>query len=164
MPNHAWVALFVVGVAALIDFRTRRIPNRLLLLAAFIHAAIAFRWKQYPEVGINHLLIGTALFFAFLIPRIRYVFSRHIGMGDLKLLLYLSIFFIPSIHITTWLIGFSATASVVLLFRRARLHLSLPLAPIIFAASILSMGQILVITPALHPHVGELVHAMDDIR
>ena len=133
-------------------------------MAIPVHGVIWLQSKAAPAVGISHvapwIVIASALFF----PRLRKIIAFNIGMGDLKLLLYLTIFLLPSIGGSSWLIGFSVTALVVMIIRGFHLHLSLPLAPIIFAASLWSVVQTLLFAPALILNVGELPHALVDFR
>ena len=126
---HLVVASLVLLIAAIIDLRTHRIPNLLLLFAFLIHLLFA------RLDGLNHR--GGAI--AFLVALILVVapisgpwIMRNFGMGDVKLLVYLIwsigagmnwIAFLLAIGLSSLLLN-----GVLKLLRRS-LDQSLPFAP-----------------------------------
>ena len=76
-----WPVLAMVAIAAIVDLRSRRIPNRLVLplLAAAPAVAVASGgWS-----GVKESLAGAGLAIAAALPL---VLLKGMGMGDLKLL------------------------------------------------------------------------------
>lgn len=83
---HFLLASLVLLIAAIIDLRTRRIPNLLLLVAFPIHLLFA------RIDGLNHRGGAIALILALIMvvaPTSGPWIMRNFGMGDVKLLVYL---------------------------------------------------------------------------
>jgi prepilin peptidase CpaA len=76
-----YILLVVVGLAAVIDVRTRRIPNVLTLGSAL--AAIAFHIIVAGTHGVALALSGWAVGVALFLP---FFLLRGMGAGDVKLL------------------------------------------------------------------------------
>ena len=83
---HFLLASLVLLIAAIIDLRTRRIPNLLLLVAFPIHLLFA------RIDGLNHRGGAIALILALIMvvaPTSGPWIMRNFGMEDVKLLVYL---------------------------------------------------------------------------
>src|SRR5262245_33743273 len=89
-PAAALAAVFAVLVlwAALVDLRTRRLPNRLTYPAILLGLATpsVFPERTWPAT----LLGGAAMLLIFLPPAL--IGSGWLGMGDVKLALALGLF------------------------------------------------------------------------
>jgi prepilin peptidase CpaA len=81
MKTEPLVALAAVGVGAIIDLRTRRIPNVLTFGGAA--AALAYQTWTGGLVGLGHGAAGWAIGVAFLLP---IFLLGGMGAGDVKLL------------------------------------------------------------------------------
>jgi prepilin peptidase CpaA len=71
----------IASVAALIDLRSRRIPNWLTLAAVL--AGLAWHTLRDGPTGLSVALAGAALGLALLLP---FYMVRGVGAGDVKLL------------------------------------------------------------------------------
>jgi Flp pilus assembly protein protease CpaA len=141
--SHALLALLVQGVATVTDFLVRRIPNRLILSAIAFHFLIWIVMAELPPVGVAHISIVAIMTMLILIPRSRGFLYENLGMGDIKLIAYLLVFFFPFIRMEVWFLAFGAASWIAVRTRRSAIRSSLPLAPIIFAASLPSFIEAL---------------------
>ena len=85
-------------------------------------------------------------------------------MGALKLLLYLAIFFLPFVHLNVWMSAISLVCMMILFGRPSTMKSSLPLAPIILAASLLSLVHAAQLAAALEIGMGEFSNALVNFR
>jgi Flp pilus assembly protein protease CpaA len=140
MDAHALLALAVLAVIAWVDFRTHRIPNKILVLAPFLHLSLWWQssWNRElaPVLGVK----GFSLFLmivipALVIPRSSRFLQESIGMGDLKLIGYLLLFLAPYLEMATWLTWLSVVSLLTRLTLRSRTT-AIPLAPILFLGSL----------------------------
>jgi prepilin peptidase CpaA len=75
-----WPTLIVLGIATVSDFRSRRIPN--WLVVPFLIAGILASSLEHGWAGAGHSLSGVAL--AVAVTGL-FCFLRGMGLGDLKL-------------------------------------------------------------------------------
>lgn len=128
-------------MAAFTDLKARRIPNRLLISALIAHGLL---WilHEPPSLALLESVIFVALFgVAAIIPRSGELLFTNIGMGDIKLVLYLLLIVSPQLDTFRWLLFLaliSALIFVILIFKR-RLWESLPFAPVITVATLLTL-------------------------
>jgi len=139
--SHALLALLVQAIAVISDLASRRIPNRLLVGAILSHLIIWLLLQEFPPASFARLSLIVIVAVAILMPRSRTFLDDHLGMGDIKLLVYLLIFFFPFIRPQVWLMAFSAASLIVIFLTRSTVRSSLPLAPIIFIASLTSLVE-----------------------
>lgn len=141
MDSHLLFALVILIVAAFTDLKARRIPNRLLISALIAHGLL---WilHEPPSLALLESVIFVALFgIAAFTPRLGDLLFTNIGMGDIKLVLYLLLIVSPQLEIFRWLLLLaliSALIFVVLMIKR-RLWESLPFAPVITVATLLTL-------------------------
>lgn len=141
MDSHLLLALVILIVAAFTDLKARRIPNRLLISALIAHGLL---WilHEPPSLALLESVIFVALFgVAAIIPRSGELLFTNIGMGDIKLVLYLLLIVSPQLDTFRWLLFLaliSALIFVILIFKR-RLWESLPFAPVITVATLLTL-------------------------
>ena len=121
MPSDALVAAILAaatGLAAVIDLRTRRIPNALTGSLAVVGLGLAA--ARLGTVGIGGAIIGCLLGFAFMLPG--NVFGAT-GAGDVKLFAAAGALLGPATTVRAFL--FTAIAggvlAVVVALRRRRL-------------------------------------------
>ncbi len=124
-----------LGLLALHDVREHRIPNRIVLPAATICAALSLAEGVHPSSG---LYIGAAL--VALLLAVSLAAPAMLGMGDVKLALLILCAldaFAPLALLIT--LELYALIALYLLSRRGRaaLKISLPLAPITAAACLI---------------------------
>ena len=75
-----WASVAVLALASVIDIRTRRIPNWLVI--PFLASGVAVQWVGGGWSGAGHSLAGVALACAFFgLP----CYLGGMGLGDLKL-------------------------------------------------------------------------------
>jgi leader peptidase (prepilin peptidase) / N-methyltransferase len=124
-----------LGAAALYDLAQRRIPNRLVLLAAGVCAALTL-----AAGAPLSLLAGLALVVLLVAVSLRW--PAALGMGDVKLSLLL-VLGLDGSALRALAIGLAlaALAGCALLVRRGRTawRASLPLAPFVAAGALLAV-------------------------
>ena len=132
----------ILIIAALVDLETRRIPNRLLIAGLFSHLLI-WVFLESPTMAIlpAAVLIVT-LFLTLLIPSLREIAMSSIGMGDIKLLIYIALFISPFFDPYRWLIFMAISsallAAIYLLLLRWK-ERTLPFAPVLTMSTILAL-------------------------
>lgn len=126
-----------LGSLALYDLRERRIPNRIVLPAAIICAALSLAAGIHPSTG---LLAAGGLVVALL--AVSLAAPATLGMGDVKLAL-LILCALGSLATTALILSFElyALAGVLLLARQGRsvLGSTLPLAPLTAAGCVIAL-------------------------
>jgi leader peptidase (prepilin peptidase)/N-methyltransferase len=126
-----------LGQLALYDLRERRIPNRIVLPATLICAALSLAGGVHASTS---LLVATAL--VVLLLAVSLASPAALGMGDVKLALLL-LCALGSLASTALLLTFELYALVVLLLLirhgRAALGSTLPLAPITTAGCLIAL-------------------------
>jgi len=138
---HLLIAVMILIIAALVDLETRRIPNRLLIAGLFSHLLI-WIFLEAPTMAIlpAAVLIVT-LFLTLLIPSLRDMAMSSIGMGDIKLIIYIALFISPFFDPYRWLI-FMAISSALLgaipLLLRWK-ERTLPFAPVLTMSTLLAL-------------------------
>ena len=127
-----FVALILFSLyISFVDIRYHRISNRVLWITflSLILLSVATHTDVYPLTGLSVLLLTPLILWA------------RIGAGDIKLLIVLSFFYIP----TTWdmasdfLLSFTLIATALLIIQLVRSHSfagSIALAPAICGAVI----------------------------
>ena len=121
MPSEA-IALTIVtagtGLAAVIDLRTRRIPNA--LTGALAMAGLSIAAAKLGPIGLGGALLGCALGLAFMLPG--HIFGAT-GAGDVKLFAAMGALIGPRAILSAFL--YTAIAggilAVVIAVRRRRL-------------------------------------------
>ena len=110
------------GLAAVIDLRTRRIPNALTGSLAVVGLGLAA--MKLGPIGIGGALIGVLLGFAFMLPG--YIFGAT-GAGDVKLFAAAGALLGPAATVRAFI--YTAIAggvlALVVAVRRRRLHRTL---------------------------------------
>jgi prepilin peptidase CpaA len=108
-----------VGLAAVIDLRTRRIPNALTGALAVVGVGLAA--TQLGSIGLGGALIGGLLGFAFMMPG--HIFGAT-GAGDVKLFAAAGALLGPASTVRAFFITAIAggVLAVVVAVRRRRLH------------------------------------------
>lgn len=146
-PNCTkYLALLVVFVGAVIDFRTRRLPNLLTGPAALLGLAISFclgGWGRFA-LAIGGALLGVALIE---LPQIitRKKYNKPMGGGDTKLFGALGAILLPSgiLIVTLYFCLIYGMFGIYALVQRRRNPGSKPstvaLGPFIAAATVLAM-------------------------
>ena len=137
----AWSLLLIAWV----DQRSRRIPNRLLLLLLAVRTVIlALECLVYQEYWISMVIsAGAGMIFSGGMFLICYVIDRGgIGAGDVKLLAVLGYWMgvgavFTVIFLTVLLAAVYSGAG--LLLRKVRLKQEMPFAPFVLAGTILTM-------------------------
>ncbi|HEX3391808.1 MAG TPA: prepilin peptidase [Solirubrobacteraceae bacterium] len=126
-----------LGQLALVDVRERRIPNRIVLPATAICAAISIADGRQASTG---LLLSAGL--VVLLLAVSLAKPAMLGMGDVKLALLL-LAALGSLASAALLLTLElyALLAVILLLRRGRsvLGSTLPLAPILAAGCIIAL-------------------------
>jgi leader peptidase (prepilin peptidase)/N-methyltransferase len=126
-----------LGALAIYDLRERRIPNRVVLPAALICAALSLAAGIHPSTGLLAAggLVAVLLAVSLAAP-------ATLGMGDVKLAL-LILCALGSLTTAALLLTLElyALAAVLLLARhgRAALNRTLPLAPLIATSCVLAL-------------------------
>ena len=108
-----------MGAAAVIDLRTRRIPN--ILTATVAAAGIALAAAGFGRVGLGASLLGCLLGLAFMMPG--HIFGRT-GAGDVKLLAAAGALLGPTDTIYAFLYTAIAGGALALVVAVARRRLS----------------------------------------
>jgi prepilin peptidase CpaA len=122
LPSDALVVAIIavgMGAAAVIDLRTRRIPN--LLTASLAAAGIGIAAAGLGRIGLGASILGCLLGLAFMLPG--HIFGAT-GAGDVKLLAAAGALLGPTDTVLAFLntaIAGGALALAVALYRR-RLH------------------------------------------
>lgn len=126
-----------LGLLALHDIREHRIPNRIVLPATAVCAALSLAEGIQPSAGLYLGAVLVALLLA-----VSLAAPAALGMGDVKLAL-LILCALDGFASLALLIAFELymVAAVALLIRRGRAALgtSLPLAPIIAASCLITV-------------------------
>ncbi len=129
------------------DLRSRRIPNRFLFIATILHLLLDLLDPAPTQIDYLSTLLTITIFLSGLsLAWVRRYLLSLIGMGDLKLILYLSAFFFPWIDLRDLLLGLALVSSFLLIglwIRRfvagslvpLTLKSHLPFAPIVASAS-----------------------------
>lgn len=126
-----------LGLLSSFDLRERRIPNRIVLPAAAICAALSLAEGIRPGAGLyaGAVLVARLLLVSLAAPAV-------LGMGDVKLAL-LILCGLDSFAVLALLVALEiyTLIAVALLLRRGRaaLGISLPLAPIIAAGCLIAV-------------------------
>ena len=117
-----YMAAAAVSIAAIIDVRTRRIPNWLTAGALLIGVLLNV-WLSGLGGGVASL-IGAVLGLAMLLP---FYAMRAMGAGDVKLLAGIGSLLGPHVLLSVALYGALAggALSAVILLARGRLHIAL---------------------------------------
>ncbi|PID80237.1 MAG: prepilin peptidase [Clostridiales bacterium] len=143
------ILLSAILVAALIDYDTHKIPNRLnafVALLALVRLSINF--SRFSAV-----LPGILLMIAFfaLVLGLSFLLKRTLfGMGDIKLLLALSLYFDYSSLLVLLAIAFSVAGLMALMMfsvGEKSLHSRLPMGPYFAIATVLTVlyGDLLIL-------------------
>jgi Flp pilus assembly protein protease CpaA len=143
---HIPIALLVIFILSLVDIYQRRIPNKILLAAVVVHIALSLFSSSSFNNSFNNqgVMIAIILLFIFLIffeRSSQWVFER-IGMGDIKLLLYLIWIFTGVISWRIWLMALSAISLLFIgwmIVRRKRLDHQIAFAPFASSATLISL-------------------------
>jgi leader peptidase (prepilin peptidase)/N-methyltransferase len=126
-----------LGLLALYDFREHRIPNRIVLPATIVCAALSIAEARRPTTAfyIGVVLVTLLFVLAFAAPRL-------LGMGDAKLAL-LILCALPVLAALALMLAVElyALAAIARRIRRGRTALgtALPLAPLAAAACIVTV-------------------------
>jgi leader peptidase (prepilin peptidase) / N-methyltransferase len=126
-----------LGVLVLYDMRERRIPNRIVLPAACVCAALSLAEGVHPTA---QLLLSVGVVLGLLCVSL--AAPAVLGMGDVKLALLivcaLDAFAVIAFALT---LEVYTIIAAILLFRRGRaaLRMSLPLAPITTAGCLIAL-------------------------
>lgn len=131
------LVLAVLGLIALTDARTHRIPNRELLIL-IIASAMALNFEDYSVRNHSHIsvvVISIAIFLSYFCG---------LGMGDVKLLAILSFFVLPpylaSYQIFLSVVTLTALAySIIISGGDFRKSVQVPLAPAIFFGTLFAL-------------------------
>ena len=131
------VLILILGYISVVDFSSHRIPNRaLVLLTIFSFLRPEFRllkWKN--QFTFCLIILLTLLIFYFIF---------NLGMGDVKMMMVLSLTVIPaelSLY-RNFLCGFLTASSIHILWqlnRGLRKNPDIPLAPSISIATIVAL-------------------------
>jgi Flp pilus assembly protein protease CpaA len=108
-----FLALCAISVyISLVDLKTKKITNRSLVVSALIFSAISI-------IGFSDIHLRSILFFLLISP---ILICFGIGAGDVKLLLLLSVFFIPFslTALSDFLVGLSVMSAILIILHRAR--------------------------------------------
>lgn len=131
LAPHLVLAFLTLLIASIIDIRSRRIPNLLLLSSGFVHLIF---WRVDGldfRGGVVALIVATALIIApFSGPWI----LKNCGMGDIKLLIYMMWSMGKVINWSSFLIALGLTSLLVAgaqLTMRRRINCSIPFAPVL---------------------------------
>jgi len=97
---------------SLVDLKTKKITNRSLVISALIFSAISI-------VKFSEIHLGSVLLVLLFSPIMIYF---GIGAGDVKLLVLLSVFFIPFslTALSDFLVGLSVMSAILIILHRAR--------------------------------------------
>ena len=136
---HVSLVSLTLLCASIIDIRTRKIPNALLLIAVFLHIGFelinGFDGVSYRR-GVVALLLAGALILA---PVPGRWIVENFGMGDIKLLIYVTWSIGGVINWSTFLlvIGLASLflGGIQLAFR-LRMNRPLPFAPFLAIGSL----------------------------
>lgn len=143
-----WLTIFFgCYICAFIDYKEMLIPNRILLLLLIVRCAYLVYeciinygyWKMvfgYPLLGA---FIGG---FVFVLAKL--IAKGGVGMGDIKMFIVIG-FYVGSAEIMPVLlytcICMASVSLILLLFRKATLKDSLPMAPFAFLGVFIRMGM-----------------------
>jgi len=126
-----------LGLLALYDVREHRIPNRIVLPAAAVCAAVSLAEGIHPSAG---LYVGTAL--VALLLAVSLAAPAMLGMGDVKLALLIlcALDALAPLALLAALELYALIALTLFAWRgRSALGTSLPLAPIIAAGCVITV-------------------------
>lgn len=130
-----WDAMFLI---ATIDFQVKKIPNKLLLVLLAVRVVfLVLTFFERPEDFLPILvssLIGMAVG-AFIILIVLLLSKGQVGAGDLKLFAVIGFFFglAGLIEIMMYSLFLSAIVAIsLLLFRKAKMKSTIPMAPFVF--------------------------------
>lgn len=141
MSLHLILGILVLILASVIDFVTRRIPNRLLVAALTLHFLIAMI-LQRPHIGVRPFLFYVGIIaLLFVGARSRELLIASIGMGDIKLIGYLVLFVAPHLNLTDWFFGMAVVSTLTLafLYLSGRTESNIPFAPLILIGTITTL-------------------------
>lgn len=144
----AFLAVTAAGAAiAIVDLREKRIPNRMLLLAAPVVAALlvaGLLLRGQPE-RLLAVLAGSAVMFA-LYLLVALLMPSAMGMGDVKLAALLGAA-LGATGLTGWLVGLLAAflvggivAVIALATRRIGLRGSIPFGPWMVVGAVVGLA------------------------
>ncbi len=126
-----------LGALALFDLNQRRIPNKIVLPASVLCAALSLADGVHPDTSL--LLAGVLVLLALTVSLAS---PATLGMGDVKLAL-LILCALGGLATTALLLTFElyALTALLLLVRRGRavLHSTLPLAPLTAAGCLIAL-------------------------
>lgn len=147
MNGHLIIGISTLALAAWVDLRTMRIPNRLLLLGSISHLVFWFLADEEIARPYFFLAFISLVSFAISIEKVRRSLVSSIGMGDLKLIAYLLLFVIPFLDPARWLISMTSVSigGLILIIaisddRRKAMQKAFPFAPILFLGTSLTLA------------------------
>jgi Flp pilus assembly protein protease CpaA len=139
---HFFLALIVLLIISIIDFYQRRIPNVILLSAVALHIVLSLFFSHDFNHRASIYLIITFLLFLMFFQKQSLRTLERIGMGDLKLFLYLIWIFSAYISWSIWLITLSFISIFIfcwLYFMKKNLDQAIAFAPIASSATVISL-------------------------
>lgn len=150
MNGHLLIVALLLISVSYTDLKERRIPNRFLITATMLHILLDIIGPGVERIEYLQPSIISALLILVL-ASLKWRVIRFIGMGDVKLIIYLIFFFFPWIEMNFFFIGLGVVsiASLMGLFLNRRLTMeakagpwksSLPFAPIVMCASGLAIA------------------------
>ena len=135
---HLLLVFALLLAVSWVDIRERRIPNIFLVSAVSLHLllwASGVRWNFSSELTLLVALMFLALVLA---PPLGKRLSTAIGMGDLKLILYILWTMNEAIDWTRFLIILTSISALFLLVQNGRNRSSIPFAPLLAVSTILA--------------------------
>lgn len=142
MSPHLAIALSALLVAGWIDFRTRRIPNKLLLVAIATHLSLWILLGRPPTISVLSSLVYLILVIVLILwRRFFLLIERHIGMGDIKIIGYWIAFISPFVAWNRWFLSIALMATLILVNQRLTRSKEerVPFAPILLGATLLTL-------------------------
>lgn len=141
--GHVVIVLILLLWVSIYDIRERRIPNMALISATVLHIVLELLFNAGLQMADIYPLTFALAFLSLVLlnDRARGICVGHIGMGDIKLLLYLITFLLPFIDPLKWVAALTIVSilGMVILLRgrsiRRALGVTLPLAPYLLGAT-----------------------------
>jgi Flp pilus assembly protein protease CpaA len=152
MSGHLAIVAILLCAVSYSDLKERRIPNKFMIAAAIIHVALDVVDGTESRIEYLRPLVVAVSVLAILVLFVdfRRALLTWIGMGDLKLFLYLTLFFFPFIEVEYFFLGLGIISLAIILVAFFRLLLirgpkgfalksSVPMAPLCLGASALAL-------------------------
>ena len=139
---HIIVALTTLFIISIFDIHQKRIPNKILFSSIALHFILSFFYSYSFNNQVVALLILLLLILLIVFERSSQWVLAKIGMGDIKLILYLIWIFTGAISWKVWLITLSLISLLFIFWlgvRKKGLDHQIAFAPLASTATLISL-------------------------